>query len=965
MPGDTPSRIPVSMYRLQLNGGFTFAKARELVPYLKRLGITEYYCSSFLAARPGSRHGYDICDHSRINPELGGQEGFQEFSRALRESGFGLILDFVPNHMSTDPSANLWWRNVLENGPSSPYAPFFDIDWDPVKVELKDKVLLPVLGQQYGAALESGELRIVFEGEKFHLQYYDINLPLNPRHLRGVLSHNLEVLLAELGGQDRLLNEFQSILFHLEHLPAYTETDLAMVGSRQREKDVALQRIASLTEESPTIRTHIENNVREFNGIPGYGPSYDLLHELLELQPYRLSYWRTAMREINYRRFFDINELAGIRMEEPETFRRTHELVFDLIRRGEVNGLRMDHIDGLYDPAGYLEAVASAGELNKHTYLVVEKILSAEETLPAHWKMHGTTGYEFLNDMNGLYVDSRHSHAFRKLHERFTGEGNKFHDVVYTSKRLIIETSMASELNMLAHELNRISERHRRFRDFTLDSLQEALREIVACFPVYRTYVGPGGWSEMDEQVIDLAVSSALLRNPALEPSIFLFTRQMLLPERTPDISEEDYQRCLRFSMKFQQYTGPVQAKGVEDTAFYRYGPLLSLNEVGGDPERFGRTPEEFHLANAQRQKFRPMSMLTTSTHDTKRGEDARARINVISEIPEQWSSVISRWARSNASARTLVRGEHAPDRSDESLYYQALLGAWPAGVSGPPDRDFVERMRGYMQKAVKEKKTRTSWIHPSVEYDDAVSRFVERSLTGKNSRLFLALFLPFQERVAALGMVNSLSQLILKIGSPGVPDFYQGSELWDLNLVDPDSRRPVDFSVRERMLDGMQALLEDSSGPAANIQAVQEMLSHWQDGRIKLFCTAAGLRLRRRLANVFVGGDYIPLMPEGSAAQHIVAFARSAGNKRVVVIVPRLVAGLCGSGATLPTGPAVWHDTQVPLPKNWEGGGYRNIFTREVLRVPAAGEREALRVADIFSALPVALLENNVEDSQ
>jgi (1->4)-alpha-D-glucan 1-alpha-D-glucosylmutase len=965
MPGDTPSRIPVSMYRLQLNGGFTFAKARELVPYLKRLGITEYYCSSFLAARPGSSHGYDICDHSRINPELGGREGFQEFSRALRENGFGLILDFVPNHMSTDPSANLWWRNVLENGPSSPYAPFFDIDWDPVKVELKDKVLLPVLGQQYGAALESGELRIVFEGEKFHLQYYDINLPLNPRHLRVVLSHNLEVLLAELGAQDRLLNEFQSILFHLEHLPPYTETDLAMVESRQREKDVALQRVARLTEESPAIRAHIENNVREFNGIPGYGQSYDLLHELLESQPYRLSYWRTAMQEINYRRFFDINELAGIRMEEPETFRRTHELVFELIRHGEVNGLRMDHIDGLYDPAGYLEDVASAGERNKHTYLVVEKILSAEEILPAHWKMHGTTGYEFLNDMNGLYVDSRHSHAFRKLHERFTGEGNEFRDVVYTSKRLIIETSMASELNVLAHELNRISERHRRVRDFTLDSLQEALREIVACFPVYRTYVGHAGWSEMDEQVIDLAVSSALLRNPALEPSIFLFIRQMLLPERTPDISDEDYQRRLRFSMKFQQYTGPVQAKGVEDTAFYRYGPLLSLNEVGGDPERFGRTPEEFHFANAQRQKFWPMSMLTTSTHDTKRGEDARARINVLSEIPAQWSSVISRWARANASARTLVRGEHAPDRSDESLYYQALLGAWPAGVTGAPDRDFVERMRGYMQKAVKEEKTHTSWIHPSVEYDDAVSRFVERSLTGKNSRLFLALFLPFQERVATLGMVNSLSQLILKIGSPGVPDFYQGTELWDLNLVDPDSRRPVDFAVRERMLEGMQALLEDTSGPATNIQAVQEMLGHWQDGRIKLFCTAAGLRLRRRLAEAFVGGEYIPLMPKGSAAQHIVAFARSAGNKRVIVIVPRLVAGLCGSGAPLPTGPAVWNDTLVPLPKDWEGGGYRNIFTREVWRVPAVGEHRSLRVADVFSVLPVALLENNVEDSK
>ena len=553
----------------------------------------------------------------------------------------------------------------------------------------------------------------------------------------------------------------------------------------------------------------------------------------------------------------------------------------------------------------------------------------------------------------------------RKLYERFTGDDREFRDVVYAGKRLIIETSMASELNVLAHELNRISERHRRFRDFTLDSLQEALREIVACFPVYRSYVGPGGWSEMDKRDIDQAVSSALLRNPALEPSIFHFVRQMLLPEGAPDFSVEDYLRRLRFSMKFQQYTGPVQAKGVEDTAFYRYGPLLSLNEVGGDPERFGRTPEEFHLANLQRQAAWPMSMLTTSTHDTKRGEDARARINVLSEIPAEWGSVISRWARANASARTLVRGEYAPSRSDESLYYQALLGAWPAGAAEPADHGFVERMRGYMQKAVKEKKTRTSWLQPSEEYDDAISQFVERSLAGKNSRLFLALFLPFQARIAALGMVNSLSQLILKIGSPGVPDFYQGSELWDLNLVDPDSRRPVDFTFRERMLEGMESLLNGSSGAALKIEALHEIVSHWQDGRIKMFCTAAGLRMRRRLASVFVGGDYIPLVPEGSSAGHVVAFARAAGNKRVIAVAPRLVAGLCSSSATLPTGTAIWQDTEVPLPPDWEERRYRNIFTGEVFHFRASGRPGKMRVAEIFSVLPVALLENETEEAK
>ena len=860
--------------------------------------------------------------------------------------------------MSTDPAQNLWWRNLLENGPSSPYARSFDIDWEPVKTELKDKVLLPVLGEQYGVTLESGELQIIFEDGLFHLAYFDLDLPLNPRQLRVLLSHNLESLIGALGAEDPQLNEFQSILFHLEHLPAYTETDVNLMESRQREKEVAMQRVARLAEESPAIRRHIEDNVRVLNGTPGDGTSFDLLHDLLELQPYRLSYWRTAMHEINYRRFFDVNELAGIRMEDPETFRRAHELIFDLIRRGEVTGLRFDHIDGLYDPAGYLEAVESHVE-NKFTYTVVEKILSAGEELSPHWKTEGTTGYEFLNDLNALYVDSRHSHEFRKLRQRFTGEEREFAEVAYTSKKLIIATSMASELNVLAHELNRISEHHRRFRDFTLDSLQEALREIVACFPVYRSYVSPEGRHEFDERNIDLAVLSALSRNPALEPSIFHFIRQMLLPQRTSDISEGEYQRRLHFSMKFQQYTGPVQAKGVEDTAFYRYAPLLSLNEVGGDPGRFGGTPEEFHLANQHRQTSWPLTMLNTSTHDTKRGEDARARINVLSEIPAKWSSAISRWARANASARTLVRGEYAPDRSDEYLYYQALLGAWPAGVTGSPDRDFVDRMRNYMQKALKEKKTHTSWMHPSTEYDAAVSTFVERSLAGRNSRVFLPLFVPFQERVANLGMINSLSQLILKIGSPGVPDFYQGSELWDLNLVDPDNRRAVDFRVRERWLESMQDLLESHCDSSAQIPAIEDMLQHGQDGRIKLFCTAAGLRMRRRLAEVFTEGSYVPLAPAGSAAQHVVAFARVKGNRHVLVIAPRLVAGLCGSAAAVPTGPAVWQDTTLVLPTDWRERRYRNILTGAVLPVSTATGLPELLLADIFKTLPVALLEN------
>ncbi len=963
LPEHAPSRVPISTYRLQLNQQFPFEEARRIAGYLKQLGITEYYCSSFLAAKPGSTHGYDLCDHSRINPELGGLEAFRQFAKELREHGFGLILDFVPNHMSTDPAANLWWRDVLANGPSSPYASFFDIDWEPVKRELKNRVLLPVLGSQYGVTLESGQLQLDFSGGAFRLNYFDLDLPLNPRQLRMLLGHRLDSLVSSVEPADPHLNEFRSILFHLEHMPAYTETNPEMVESRHREKDVALGRLERLAGESIAIQNHIKRNIQEFNGTPDQRTSYDLLHELLELQPYRLSYWRTAMHEINYRRFFDINELAGLRMEEPEAFRCAHEFTFGLIRNGDVTGLRMDHIDGLYDPSSYLNAVVSSPELGgKRPYLVVEKILSIGEELPEQWKSHGTSGYEFLNDVTGLFVDLMNASEFSLLHQRFTGQVSEFADVVYASKRLIIETSMASELNVLAHELNRISEGDWRSRDFTLDSLQEALREIVACFPVYRTYAAPDGWSSLDEQNIDQAVSMALRRNPALEPSIFHFVRQMLLPRRTPEIREVEYARRVRFAMKFQQYTGPVQAKGVEDTAFYRYGPLLSLNEVGGHPDHFGRTVEAFHVANQHRERSWPLTMLTTSTHDTKRGEDARARISVLSEMPAEWRTAISRWARANASATTMVRGEPAPGRSDQYLYYQALLGAWPPGLSEQPPAEFVDRMRGYMKKAVKEKKTRTSWINPSEEYDAAVSNFVERSLTGRNAHSFLTLFVPFAKRIASLGMVNSLAQLLLKIGSPGVPDFYQGSELWELSLVDPDNRRPVDFRLREAMLDDCLNLLEDRSEPGDRLHALAEMLSQWHDGRIKLFCTAAGLRLRRRLPEVFVGGQYIPLAPEGPAANHLVAFARVAGAKCVVIIVPRLVAALSGSGSHPPTGPTVWKDTSIPLPEPWQGTRLRNVLTGETFSLPAG--QSGVLAAQALKVLPVAILENLEKES-
>ncbi len=957
MAAPAPARAPVSTYRLQFTPDFSFADGARLVPYLARLGVTDCYCSPVLAAVPGSRHGYDVRDHARVNPDLGDEEAFREFAGTIRRHGLGLVLDFVPNHISVHPESNRWWRSVLENGPSSESAGFFDIDWDPVKPELKGKLLLPVLGEQYGEALESGRLRLEYDAGAFCIRYGQLNLPLNPRQLGTVLRHDASALEASLGPDDPALLEFQSILFHLEHLPVYTTTDPSLVVDRRREKEVARQRLARVAETCPAIRAHIDAAVRVFNGVPGDGRSFDLLHELLELQAYRLSSWRTATHEINYRRFFDINELAGIRVELADVFDQVHGRLAEMLQRGEVTGVRLDHVDGLLEPAAYFERVLSIADPARPIYLVVEKIVSDEEPLRPDWRVHGTTGYGFMNDVSGLFVDPSQAHAFRKLYERFTGRTDRFAEVVYESKKLIISPSMASELNVLARELNRISEGDRRFRDFTLDSLQEALREVVACFPVYRTYVSEQGWNGFDEQSIDRAVAEALRRNPALEPTIFHFIRMMLLPERTPDLGSEEWQRRVRFATKFQQYTGPVHAKSVEDTAFYRYAPLVSLNEVGGEPARFGRTPASFHRSNQVRVDHWPLAMLATSTHDTKRGEDARARINVLSEIPGQWRTAVSRWARVNASARTRVGDEMAPDRGDENLFYQALVGAWPAGMDGRPDRAFVERVRDYLLKAIKEAKIHTSWVNPSREYDEATAQFVERVLGGPRIDAFLSLFLPLARRVVRLGAVNSLSQLVLKVASPGVPDFYQGSELWDLALVDPDNRRPVDFEKRAAWLEALEPWLAADAPPGSLRETVGSLLERWEDARIKLFYTTVCLRLRRRLPALFLYGAYVPLEARGEAADHVVAFARADGGHVVVAVAPRLVATLAGPGAAFPLGPRVWRDTVIPLPQDWGTLDFRNLLTGDRTTPSPDQGHPVLRVGDALSAVPAALL--------
>jgi (1->4)-alpha-D-glucan 1-alpha-D-glucosylmutase len=990
-------RVPAATYRLQFNQALTFEAARRLVPYLDALGISDLYASSYLAARPGSPHGYDIVNHNALNPAVGTPADYDRFVEALRERGMGHILDVVPNHMGIAAGANPWWNDVLENGPSSPYAEFFDIDWAPVKPQLANKVLLPILGDQYGRVLENQELRLVYADGAFGLQYYETRLPIAPCSIRQILGHRLDVLTGLLGEANPDLQEFQSIITALDNLPPRTETAPESVRARLREKEVIRRRLARLVEACPTIRDSLEESVRVFNGKPGDPRSFDLLDRLLDSQVYRLAYWRVAAEEINYRRFFDVNELAAIRMERAAVFRETHQLILRLVEEGKVTGLRLDHPDGLFDPPGYFRALqrerlaqvirASLGRLSglseeeqestvvrltdeatadcdqeitrpacRPLYLLAEKILARGERLATQWPVHGTTGYEFLNLVNGLFVDARNEKAVTAAYTAFTGQRTSFPDLAGESKRLIMETAMSSELNVLAHALDRLSEGNRFSRDFTLNSLTRALREVVACFPVYRTYIDGRGPAVnlQDRACIEVAVAFAKRRNPAMDVSVFDFVRDTLLL-RYPENADQAYRDGqLAFVQRFQQLTAPITAKGVEDTAFYRYNRLVSLNEVGGDPERFGISPEEFHAQCQARQAKWPFGLSATSTHDTKRSEDVRARLNALSEIPREWRAAVGRWHRWNRRHAAEVDGQWAPDRNDEYLLYQTLVGAWPLTPLGPDEMTaFTARIQQYMHKAAKEAKRNTSWVNPNTAYDDALRTFVGRILDPSPGNRFLAEFAAFHPFVARLGMVNGLGQTLIKIAAPGVPDFYQGTEVWDFSLVDPDNRRPVDFASRASLLEDLRSRM--AAGDLAGL--VRELVEEWTDGRIKLYTIHGALALRRGAPELFQAGAYLPLLTEGLHAENVCAFCRRQGQRTILAVVPRLVARLTENGAELPLGGRIWGDTRLILPTDLPEGSYRNVFTGGVVHPSPTGGGLALVVGEILAEFPVALL--------
>lgn len=981
------ARRPLATYRLQFTPSFAFADAARIVSYLHVLGVSDCYVSPYFKASPGSPHGYDVTDHNALNPELGGETDYDAFVQELQRYDMGQLLDIVPNHMGIAKSQNVWWTDVLENGPSSLYASCFDIDWTPVKDELANKVLLPILGDQYGRVLENQELTLSYEDGAFFLSYYDHRLPIAPRPAAAILLHRLGDLERMLGAEHTELLEFRSIITALGHLPLRNETDRERVIERNREKEIIKKRLATLTTANPTIRAFIAENVHFFNGVKGDPRSFDLLDDLLADQAYRLAYWRVAAEEINYRRFFDINELAAIRTEDPVVFCATHQLVLRLIAEKKVTGLRIDHVDGLYDPVGYLRRLQHAivGALQSGAYLdvlsplarskqyatrmqidavplpneppcylVVEKILSEKEILPQHWPIHGSTGYDFLVTLNGLFIDQDNERALTDLYARFTRTRREFSDLVYECKKLIMQVSLSSEINVLGHHLNRLSERDRHARDFTLNSLTHAIREVIASFPVYRTYSDGDGVTECDRAIIDTAVRRAKRKNPATDITVFNYLRDILLLRYPDSASAEDREAQLAFVMKFQQCTGPVMAKSVEDTAFYRYHRLVSLNEVGGDPGQFGVSPATFHEHNQQRLQHWPSALLATATHDTKRSEDVRARINVLSELPSEWRSLVGRCSRQHRKWKTVVDGHPAPDRNDEYLLYQTLLGVWPlTPMNAGHYAVFTQRIQDYMRKATKEAKVATSWINPNQAYDEALQEFVGRALDDCRVRN------DFQQllmKVAQAGMINSLAQTVLKMTVPGVPDIYQGTELWDFSLVDPDNRRPVEYEQRCQLL---QELQNQISVAGADLRALaHDLLTRRVDGRIKFYVTHRLLCLRRDASVLFRIGSYTPVASVGEKARHLCAFTREHEGDTMLVVVPRLVSRLMPNPATAPLGTEVWGDTRIILPQREGKQEYRNVFTGETItRSDAAAE---LSLGEILTTFPVAVLTSS-----
>jgi (1->4)-alpha-D-glucan 1-alpha-D-glucosylmutase len=926
-------RIPTATYRIQFHAGFKFESAKNILSYLADLGISDLYASPIFKARVGSTHGYDVVDPTQLNPELGILEDFETLGKEIHKYRMGWVQDIVPNHMAYD-SENHWLMDVLENGSESEAFDYFDIEWEQTYDDIKGRVLAPMLGSFYVECLENCEIQLNYDETGLSVNYFNLKLPVRIESYARFITQNLGHLGRSLGRRHPDFIKLLGILYLMKSAPGETK-------GRERYDQIAFVKglLWELYANNSEVKEFVDNNVVFFNGEKGNSESFNLLDSLLKEQFYRLSFWKVGAEEINYRRFFTVNELISVKVQEIKVFHKTHTLINQLVEEGTITGLRIDHIDGLYDPTEYLKRLRDkTGDI----YITVEKILELKESLPEFWSIQGTSGYDFLNYINGVFCQCESENLFSEIYSKFTRLTNDYEHLAIEKKQLIVEKNLAGDVDNLAQILKKIAGQSRLGIDFTMNGLKRTLSEVLTLFPVYRTYVNGDGLREEDRFYIKEVMEVARGRIPLLSNEL-TFIEKLLLLEWDASLTEEEKALRLHFVMRFQQLSGPLMAKGIEDTLFYVYNRFIALNEVGGNPEKFGITVAEFHEFNQKQSVAWTYKMNATATHDTKRGEDVRARLNIISEIPSEWEKLIKSWSAINYKHKSYVNRKQVPVPNDEYFFYQSLVGTYP--FSGNDQDTYVDRIKNYMLKSVREAKVQTAWLRPDTEYEAGFLSFVEKVLDNSESNQFLQEFLPFQKRIAEYGIFNSLSQILLKYTAPGVPDTYQGTELWDLSMVDPDNRRPVDYEQRNVLLKDIKEKIE-----ADNFKLIDELLSQKENGKIKLFITYKLLQARKENLEVFQTGNYLPLEVIGKHKDHIVAFARNFNDQMAIAIAPRFLTSLIEPGS-YPCGESVWGDTQLQLPhdvlSNWQ-----DVFTKQRI-----SGNSTLIIGQVLRHFPVALL--------
>lgn len=959
-------RIPSATYRVQFNLNFRFNDATVLVPYLHDLGISHLYASPRFKARKGSSHGYDCTDPAQINSELGTEEEFNRLVERLRQYGMGFLLDIVPNHMATS-AENPWWMDLLENGPFSAYSSFFDIDWHSQRPKLsvlqQNRVLVPVLAGDYNQILLNQGIQLRLDEKGFFIQYEDHRFPVAPATYAKILEDCAKTLRKS---NHPAAGEFESLAESARTLSNSDACSTSALADAMPARIEIKHRLWQLYSGTQGIRGALDETLLRINGVKGQQQTFHRLDSLLSQQVYRLAHWRLASEELNYRRFFDINDLIGLRTEEPIVFAARHAEIVRLIQEGKVSALRIDHIDGLLDPLQYLQRIQAANAPAENAdsdklniYIIVEKIMSGDETLPPEWPVAGTTGYDFLNAVNAMFVDKDGLRELEGFYREFSGLRTTFSETAYIRKKQVMEELFPADISRLTYLLGGIAALDLQGRDTPIRELKRGLVEITACLPVYRTYYRDPNISVQDRASLEMAFSTARARAPSsiLSETTFNFLRKVFLAEFSFQDPSAQKTWC-DFILRWQQFSGAVMAKGLEDTALFVHHTLVSLNEVGGNPLRTDLrfTVDDFHQFNAKALQHHPHTLNATSTHDTKWSEDVRARIDVLSEIPNEWRKRLTRWNRWNRSRKTKLDGRLVPSRNEEVLLYQAMLGIWPLENSNV--EELKQRIEMFFMKAAREAKTHTSWISPNEKHEAALRNFLSSILDAPDRNRFLSDFRELQEQLAFYGVWNACSQVVLKMTSPGVPDFFQGNELWNFRLTDPDNRQSVDFVSRVKLLDELK-----SRSARSCPEFFLDLLKHWRDGRLKLYLTMRVLNFRRSYRDVFMNGDYVPLRGEGKHAESVCAFARHYAGTSIIVAVPRFLTRVVATHE-IPTGSRTWGESSLALPAA-APATWTNLFTGESTLASNSGPEQSLPLGKVFERLPFAVMTNGLASDE